>query len=203
MSSSNSNLPAIILVVAGIIALGAFYYADRSSSSTTDIAAMTDHADVESMAKSREKYEANKSAFSHSGFSGTAQEYLSRFSGGVKAPAKDIQAHSGYSGAASDYVEKYASDELKQLEENVKDNSGFSGSMKDYAAGNYDKRSAPSKMSSSAESSSSKDTQSHSGYSGSMEDYAAGDYKKSSSGSESMSNSGYQGNVKDYLKKYK
>ena len=75
MSSSNSNLPAIILVVITILILGGFYYLDRSST-TTDIAAITDTADTQGMIDSKKKYEADKSAYSHAGFSGSAEDYL-------------------------------------------------------------------------------------------------------------------------------
>jgi len=181
MSSSNSNLPVIILVVIAILALGGFYYADRSSSPTPDMAAITDSADPESMAKSKQKYQANKSAYSHSGFNGSAEDYLNHINGGMK-PAEDVKKHSGYSGNANEYLSKHSSDDVAMLESNAENHSGFSGSMKDYAKGKFDTRSAPS---STKPSQSSKAT------------------PKSSNGNNTSSHTGHTGSVDDYLNKYK
>lgn len=177
MSSSNSNLPVIILVVIAILVLGGFYYADRSAAPTTDIAAITDSADPESMAKSKKKYEAHKSAFSHSGYNGSVESYLSKFSDGAPEPAKDVKQHSGYSGSADAYVSEHSGDEVKMLQENANNHSGFSGSMKDYNSGKFDTRNTPKpKASKSSEKaaapkSSSSNTGTHSGYDGSVNDY--------------------------------
>ena len=64
MSASNSNLPAIILAVAVLAMLVAFYIADRSSGP--------------SMAKSAsDKKESNyHSSGPHSGYSGSLEDYL-------------------------------------------------------------------------------------------------------------------------------
>ena len=140
MSSSNSNLPVIILVVIAILVLGGFYYADRSST-ITDIAAITDNADTESMVKSKQKYEADKSAYSHSGFSGSVEDYLNYTKNGMK-PSASVMQHSGYSGSANEYVSKHSSDDIAMLETNAKNHAGFSGSMKDYAAGKFNSRGA-------------------------------------------------------------
>ncbi len=181
MSSSNSNLPVIILVVIAILALGGFYYADRSSSGT-DVASITDTADTEGMIKSKKDYEAHKSAFSHAGFSGSMDDYLKHVKSGNK-PSKSVQEHSGYSGSGDDYIEKHQHEETSAQMSNANHHQGFSGSMKDYAAGKFDKRPAASsnthheekkdsagKKSSSAKSSNTS-TKSHSGYSGSVDSY--------------------------------
>ncbi len=177
MSSSNSTLPVIILVVIAVLVLGGFYYADRSSSGT-DVASITDTADTEGMIQSKKEYEAHKSAFSHSGFSGSMSDYLAHVKGGNK-PSKDVQDHSGYSGSGKEYMEKHKHEEISKQMSNAHDHQGFSGSMKDYAAGKFDKRpaaaskshheekkSAPAKSSSSSGS-----AESHSGYSGSVDRY--------------------------------
>ena len=179
MSSSNSNLPVIILVVIAILALGGFYYADRSSSGT-DVASITDTADTEGMIKSKKTYEAHKSAFSHSGFSGSMSDYLAHVKSGNK-PSKDVQDHAGYSGSGKEYMEKHKHEEISKQMSNANDHQGFSGSMKDYAAGKFDKRAKVSsssndhhsekKSSSSKPKKSSHSTESHSGYSGSVDSY--------------------------------
>jgi len=178
MSSSNSNLPTIVLVVLAIIILGGFYYLDRSSS-TTDLSAVTETADTEGMIASKKKYEAKKSAFSHTGFSGSMQDYLAHTEGGMEIPA-DIKAHTSYSGSGSDYIKTYNEKEIAQIKKNVGDHAGFSGSMKDYAAGKFETRS----------SSSSKSASKHSA-------------KKSSSNNSTSSHSGFDGGANDYLNKYK
>tara|TARA_R110002096_G_scaffold43496_6_gene117469 strand:+ start:638 stop:1189 length:552 start_codon:yes stop_codon:yes gene_type:complete len=183
MSSSNSNLPVIILVVIAILALGGFYYADRSSRNDTDIAAITDSADTESMISSKNKYEADKSAFSHSGYTGSAEGYLSKYKDGAPKPAKVVKQHSGYSGSANDYVSKHNSDEIEALEENTKSHTGFSGSMKDYAAGKFNTRST-SKSNKADHSASPKSA-------------------SKSSHANSSPDTGYKGSVNDYLDKYK
>ena len=174
MSSSNSNLPVIILVVIAILVLGGFYYADRSAS-TTDIAAITDNADTESMIKSKKKYEAHKSAFSHSGYTGSVESYLDKFNDGAPKPPKEVKQHSGYSGSADEYVAKHSGDEVAMLEENASKHSGFSGSMKDYAAGKFNTRTAPKASKAAApktaSKSSSSNAESDSGYTGSVDDY--------------------------------
>jgi hypothetical protein len=185
MSSSNSNLPVILLVVIAILALGGFYYADRSSS-TIDIAAITDTADTESMVKSKKKYDADKSVFSHAGYTGSSEDYLSRFSDGAPKPPKDVKQHSGYSGSADEYVSKHSSDEIAMLESNANHHSGFSGSMKDYAAGKFSTRS-PSSSSSPSKASAAPKTAP----------------KSTSNNSNANSHSGYKGSVNDYLDKYK
>lgn len=177
MSSSNSNLPVIILVVLAILVLGGFYYADRSSSGT-DMASITHTADTEGMIRSKKKYEAHKSAFDHTGFSGSMSEYI-EYSKSGKKPSKDVQEHSGYSGSGKDYIEKHQHEENAQLVSNAHDHAGFSGSMKDYAAGKFDKRASASssshhemKKSSPAKSSKASDsTESHKGYTGSVDSY--------------------------------
>ena len=143
MSSSSSNTPAIILAVVAVIILGGFYYLDRTSSGTTDIASITETADTEGMIASKKKYEANKSAFSHSGFSGSMDEYLEKTSHGDE-PKPDVKAHSGYSGSGGDYMEKHGDNEVTQIKHNASEHAGFSGSMKDYAAGKFDTRSSSS-----------------------------------------------------------
>lgn len=178
MSSSSSNTPAIILAIVAIIILGGFYYLDRSSSGSTDIAAITDTADTEAMIASKKKYEADKSAFSHSGFSGSMDEYLEKTRTGDE-PTPDVKAHSGYSGSGSDYMKKHGGNEVAQIKHNASDHSGFSGSMKDYAAGKFDTRSASSAKP------------------------AKKPMSKSSSASSSGSHSGFGGSVDDYLNKYK
>ena len=174
MSSSNSNLPIIILVVIAVLILGGFYYLDRSSTSP-DIASITDTADTEGMIASKKKYEADKSAFSHTGFSGSIQDYFAHVEGGMDTPA-DVKQHTGYSGSGSDYIKEHNEKEIAVIKQNATHHAGFSGSMKDYAAGNYDTRSKssakPAAASSSAKnSSSSSNTSSHSGYGGSVDDY--------------------------------
>jgi len=182
MSSSNSNLPVILLVVIAILALGGFYYADRTSS-TTDIAAITDSVDTERMVTSKKKYEADKSAFSHSGYNGSVEDYLSKFSDGGAKPAKSVKQHSGYSGSADEYVAKHSSDEIAMLQSNANNHSGFSGSMKDYAAGKYSSHSAPSTSK--------------------LSQAAAAKTTAKSTDSKTGSHSGYEGPVNDYLDKYK
>jgi hypothetical protein len=170
MSSSNSNLPTIILVVLVIIILGGFYYLDRSSS-TTDIAAITETADTEGMIASKKKYEAHKSAFSHSGFSGSMKDYIAHTEGGMKTP-KVVKEHTGYSGSGKEYIQKHKGEEIKKIINNAADHAGFSGSMKDYAAGKFDTRSSTTSSSSKpANKSSGSNTSSHKGYGGSVEDY--------------------------------
>ena len=52
----------------------------------------------------------------------------------VWKPAEDVKQHSGYSGSANEYVAKHSSDDVAKLEEsNADDHAGFSGSMEDYA----------------------------------------------------------------------
>ena len=171
MSSSNSNLPVIILVVIAILALGGFYYADRTSGPATDITAITDSADPDSMMKSKKDYQAKKSAYSHTGFSGSVEDYLSHIDGGME-PAEDVKQHSGYSGSANEYVAKHSSNDVAKLEFNADDHSGFSGSMEDYAKGKFDTRNASSSNKpSKAASKSSSSANSHSGYDGSVNDY--------------------------------
>lgn len=174
MSSSDSNLPMMILVVLAIVILGGFYYLDRSSS-TPDIAAITDTADTEGMIASKKKFEAHKSAFDHSGFSGSMDEYLAKPEGG-KELSSDVKEHSGYSGSGSDYVSKHSEEEVSNIMHNATEHAGFSGSMKDYAAGNYDTRnssshSKPKMKTSSKPAASSSSSSSHSGYGGTVDDY--------------------------------
>ncbi len=171
MSSSNSNLPVIILVVIAILALGGFYYADRSSA-TTDIAAITDSPDTESMISSKQKYQTDKSVYSHSGFNGSVKDYLDQTGNGM-SPSEDVKNHSGYSGSGDDYVSEHSSNDVAMMESNASNHSGFSGSIKDYAKGEFDARSAPvsSKSSQKAATKSSSSAKSHSGHDGSVEDY--------------------------------
>jgi len=173
-SSSSSNLPAIILALVAIIILGGFYYMDRSSGSITNVAAITETADTEGMIASKKKYEADKSAFSHSGYSGSMDDYLAKTADGNE-PAEDVKAHSGYSGSSSDYAKKHGGNEVAQITHNAGEHSGFSGSMKDYAAGKFDTHSTtsskPAKKTMSKSSSSSSNSGSHSGYTGSVDDY--------------------------------
>ena len=178
MSSSNSNLPIIILVVIAVLILGGFYYLDRSSTSP-DIASITDTADTEGMIESKKKYEAHKSAFSHTGFSGSIKDYFAHVEGGMDAPA-DVKEHTGYAGSGSDYIKEHNEKEVAVIKQNATHHAGFSGSMKDYAAGNYDTRSKPSAKSA-----------------------ASSPAKKSSASSNTSSHSGYGGSVDDYLNKYK
>ncbi len=180
MSSSNSNLPVIILVVIAILTLGGFYYADRTSGPSTDIAAITDSADPESMDKSKKKYQADKSAYSHAGFSGSVEDYLSHTDNGM-APTEDVKKHSGYSGSADEYMSEHSSADVAMLETNASNHAGFSGSMKDYAKGKFDTR----------DTSSSKPSQSSKAP------------KAASKSSSANSHSGYDGSVNDYLNKYK
>lgn len=140
MSSSNSNLPAIILVVIAILILGGFYYLDRSSSST-DISAITDTADTDGMIESKKKYEAHKSAFAHSGFSGSIKDYLAHVKSSTAMSSKDLKDYSSYSG--KNYVEQHNEKEVSAAKANTSNHMGFSGSMKDYAAGDYKKHSVP------------------------------------------------------------
>ena len=182
MSSSSSNLPTIILVGLAVIILGGFYYLDRSSSSP-DIAAITETADTEAMATSKEKYEADKSAYAHAGFSGSMKDYIAHTEGGMEAP-KDVKQHSGYSGSGDDYAQKYKDEEIGAIVKNVDDHAGFSGSMKDYMAGKYSTRSSSKTTASASKPASSKPS-------------------PSSSSSNTGSHGGYTGSVNDYLNKYK
>lgn len=174
-SSSSSNLPAIIVVVVAIIILGGFYYLDRSSGASEDVSAITETADTEGMIASKKKYEADKSVFSHAGFSGSMDDYLAKSQGSNK-PTPDVKEHSGYSGSGNEYMQEHGENEVAHILDNATHHAGFSGSMKDYAAGNFDTRTSSSAKPASsstakASSSSSSNTNSHSGYGGSVDDY--------------------------------
>ena len=120
MSSSNSNLPAIILVVAAILVLGGFYYADRSSQDD-DMAAITETADTRGMIDAKGKYNKHHPIFSHQSFSGSMQDYLAKIDAD-NASGKDNKAHSSYNG--KDYAQRHQQTESSH--------QGFSGSVDSY-----------------------------------------------------------------------
>lgn len=128
MSSSNSNLPAIILVAAAILVLGGFYYADRSSQDG-DTAVINQTADTQGMIDARDKYNKHRAVFSHQNFSGSMQDYLAKIDAD-NAPDKDSKAHFSYSGR--DYVQKHQQKESSHQMANASQHQGFSGSVDSY-----------------------------------------------------------------------
>ncbi len=221
MSSSSSTLPATILVVVAIILLGIFYYLDRSADNS-DLSAITETADTDSMIAKKKKYEANKSAFSHSGFDGSMQDYLGYVESGMK-PDADVVSHTGFSGTGSDYAQQHRDKEITQIIKNVGDHHGFSGSMNDYAAGKfgsgYTGKSADGTKYKVANNAGDDKAANHGGFSGSMKDYEKGNYGVKASSQETgkaqstkmpaktdsannASHSGYTGSMDDYLKKH-
>ena len=183
MSTSNSNIPAIILAVAIVALLAVFYIADRSSSGPST-AAITHSADTEQMIKSKHDYETNKSVFSHSGYSGSLKGYLEHAKSGGK-PSPVVQQHTGYSGSGKEYIEHHRAEEEASQMQSAGHHAGFSGSLKDYLAGKFDQRQSQQSHEPSHKSEhkkeSGKDSKSH----------------QSTAGS-----SGYSGSVDQYLKKY-
>lgn len=179
MSTSTSNLPAIILAVVIVALLVVFYIADRGSSS--DISNVSHSANTDKMIASKQKYEAHKSAFDHSGYSGSLKGYLKHAEGAPAKVAKTVQEHSGYSGSGEEYVQKHSSEETAALQANASDHSGFSGSLKQYLGGNYEHRQASKEK-----------------------HHASSSEKESSSASKKHAapSKGYSGSVDKYLKKY-
>lgn len=221
MSSSSSTLPATILVVVAIILLGIFYYLDRSADNS-DLSAITETADTDSMIAKKKKYEANKSAFSHSGFDGSMQDYLGYVESGMK-PDAEVVTHTGFSGTGSDYAQQHRDKEITQIIKNVGDHHGFSGSMKDYAAGKFSSghtsKPADGTKHKVANNAGDDKPANHGGFSGSMKDYEKGNYGVKASSQEtgkaqskkmasksgatnSDSHNGYTGSIDDYLKKH-
>ena len=174
MSTSTSNLPAIILGVIVVVALVAFKMADWSGG--TDMSAVTHTANTDEMISKKQKYETHKSVFSHAGFSGSLKDYLhhSKSSSGENANVKE---HSGYSGSGKDYIEQHQAQENAHQVANAEHHAGFSGSLKQYLSGNYDKHRAKpatkhkAKSSHSVSTSSSSGTANNKGYSGSVDQY--------------------------------
>ena len=174
MSTSTSNLPAIVVAVAVVAALVAFTFADRSSNGS-DISKITHTADVDAMISKKKKYETNKEVYSHAGFSGSLKDYLHK-SKGSSEDNTEVKEHTGYSGSGKDYFERHQAEEVAHLQSNAEHHSGYSGSLKDYMAGNYDKRTASNnnakhkpKTSTAVSTSSSSSTDS--GYTGSVDKY--------------------------------
>jgi hypothetical protein len=170
-------MPSIIVAVVVIIMMAAFYFVDRSGN-TSDSAPATQSASTGQAAMSpksspKAKYQAEKSVFSHSGFSGSIDEYLDKAESGFDKGDASKQDHSGYAGPAKDYLKKY-----QGTAGSSDDHVGFSGSVDDYLKGNYDKTSNNA-------SKSSKPMQ-----------------KKATSASVNNEYHGYTGSVDDYLKKH-
>lgn len=168
MSTSTSNLPAIILAVVVIALLVVFYIADRSSSPS--VAGITHQADVNKMVSSKQKYEAHRSAFDHTGYSGSLKDYLKHTKGGHAKVDQVVQEHTGYAGSGKEYVQKHAAEHSATLQANAEQHAGFSGSLKEYISGNYKHRStskAKQKSDGAAKSSASTSTS----YSGSVDKY--------------------------------
>ena len=177
MSTSTSNLPAIILAVVVIALLAVFYWADRSSS--PDMADITHHADTDKMAASKQKYEAHKSAFDHAGYSGSLKGYLKHAKSAESGPDHSVKAHTGFSGSGKDYVQKHSAENSAKLQANAGDHAGFSGSLKTYLSGNYEHRSA-----------------------GQEKQHSSSSSKTKKSASKNSATTSYSGSVDKYLKKY-
>ena len=140
MSTSSSNLPAIILAVIIVALLVVFYLADRNSS--PDVMGITHHADVDKMVSSKQQYETNKSVFDHTGYSGSLRGYLKQTKPATSAQASVVQEHTGYSGTGKDYVQKHSAEYSAKLEASAKEHVSYSGPLKQYLSGNYDHKSA-------------------------------------------------------------
>lgn len=177
MSTSTSNLPAIILAVVVIALLAVFYWADRSSS--PDMSDITHHADTDKMVSSKQKYEAHKSVFDHSGYSGSLKDYLHHTKNASSAADPSVKEHTGYSGSGKDYVQKHSAENAAKLQANANEHAGFSGSLKTYLSGNYEHRSA-----------------------GKKKQHASSSNKSSKSAGEHSATTSYSGSVDKYLKKY-
>lgn len=171
MSTSSSNLPAIILAVIVVAILVAFYIADRSFS--TDTTSIAHSANTSDMISAKEKYETQKSVYSHSGYSGSLEDYIHHSKKSSKEDPS-VKEHSGYSGSGKDYVEHHQAQEDALLQANADHHRGFSGSLKDYISGDYKAHAAKkhhAKSSPSATKSSHSNTSSTTGYSGSVDKY--------------------------------
>lgn len=168
MSTSTSNLPAIILAVVVLALLVVFYIADRSSSSS--VSSITHHADVDKMVSSKQKYEAHRSAFDHAGYSGSLKDYLKHTKGGAAKVDKVVAEHTGYAGSGKEYMQKHSAEHSAQLQANAKKHAGFSGSLKEYVSGNYEHRS-PSTAKHQASNKTSSSAAASTSYSGSVDKY--------------------------------
>ena len=169
MSTSTSNLPAIILAVVVVALLVVFYMADRSSSPS--VTSVHHTADTDKMIASKKKYEAHKSAFAHSGFSGSLKDYLKHAKGAPSKQAQTVKEHTGYSGSGDEYVKKHAAKEASTLKANANDHSGFSGSLKQYLSGNYDTKQVSENKHKETKTASKKHETPKAAYSGSVDKY--------------------------------
>ena len=171
MSTSSSNLPAIILAVIVVAILVAFYIADRSSGTGTSSIAHS--ANTSDMISAKEKYETQKSVYSHSGYSGSLEEYLHHSKMSTKEDPS-VKEHSGYSGSGKDYVEHHQAKEDALQQANADHHRGFSGSLKEYISGDYKAHAAEKHHAKSAPAkttSSQSNTSTTTGYSGSVDKY--------------------------------
>ncbi len=168
MSSSTSNLPAIIVAVVVILLLVVFYVADRSSGGS-DMTAITHTADTEQMISSKAKYETHKSVFSHSGYSGSMEGYLEH-TGKDANDDKILEEHKGYTGSGKEYIKHQREKEETVQKHNANEHRGYSGSLDDYLAGNYDQRKSEDSPKPASEHKTTKKG-SDDGYSGSIDQY--------------------------------
>ena len=169
MSTSTSNLPAIILAVVVIALLVVFYIADRGSSSS--VSGITHQADVNKMVSSKQKYEAHRSAFDHAGYSGSLKDYLKHTKGGAAKVDKTVAEHTGYAGSGKEYVQKHSAEHSAQLQANAEHHAGFSGSLKEYISGNYEHRSASKTKQKSSSNAAKSSAPASTSYSGSVDKY--------------------------------
>ncbi|MEM8845052.1 MAG: hypothetical protein AAGB35_08415 [Pseudomonadota bacterium] len=178
MSSSTSNLPAIILAAAVAVILIGFYIADRSSGDAMDISSITHDAGTDKKIKSKEQFDRSKSVFNHSGYSGSMEEYLKKVDEGFAkgAEAELVDQHTGYTGSGDDYVEHFETVAEKELRANAAAHTAYSGGIDDYLAGNYEKSSD--------------------------ENYSPEHPRDGATQDGGDSNDGYTGSVDEYLKKY-
>ena len=168
MSTSSSNLPAIILGVIVVAILVTFYIADRSAG--TDTTSIAHSANTSDMISAKEKYEAQKSVYSHSGYSGSLENYLHHSKSSNKEDPS-VKEHSGYSGSGKDYVAHHQAKEDASQQANADHHRGFSGSLKDYVSGDYEAHTAKKHHAKSSHSATTNSSTPTTGYSGSVDRY--------------------------------
>lgn len=169
MSNSTSTLPATILAVVVLAILVVFYIADRNSSSS--VAEITHHADVNKMVSSKQKYETHRSVFDHTGYSGSLKDYLQHSKGGESEDSRVVKEHVSYAGSGKEYVQKHNAEHSAQLQANAEEHAGYSGSLKEYLSGNYSNRSTAGQQQQAAKSSAKSNASSSTSYSGSVDKY--------------------------------